>query len=363
MNIKLLIVMTGFYALTAYGEDATVSTPQASIVPPLNKANLPGASAATLHTAKALGRGINLGNMLDAPNEGDWGIRLEDDFFAKIKEAGFSTARLPVRWSNHADIKTPYLIDSTFANRVDAVVAQGLNTGLYVMLDMHHYRQLDGDALDASERKVDDAILEERFLAIWGQIATRYKDQSDKLVFEIYNEPHGRLTSEKWNNLAARAVAVIRKTNPTRPIVIGPVQWNSASELKNLRLPDDANLIATVHHYEPFTFTHQGTQWTLPPKPTGITCCSNEQKNQLINPLETAKQWSDAKHYPVFLGEFGTYNKADMASRVNFTRLMRDEAEKRTMSWAYWEFGASFGVYDPVAKLWRAELKNALLGK
>lgn len=363
MNIKTIILLiAGLYAIAACGGEAKVPPPQTSVPPQINNTTPPGASAAAMNIAKALGRGINFGNMLDAPNEGDWGIRLEDDFFAKTKEAGFTSVRLPVRWSNHADIKTPYLIDSTFASRVDALVAQGLGTGLYVILDMHHYRQLDGDALDAGERKVDDAILEERFLALWEQIASRHKDKSDKLVFEIYNEPHGRLSSDKWNDLAARAVDVIRKSNPTRSIIIGPVQWNSASELKNLRLPNDANLIATVHNYEPFTFTHQGAEWATPPMPTGITCCSAAQKNQLINPLDTAKLWSDANHYPVFLGEFGAYNKADMASRVIFTRLMRDEAEKRTMSWAYWEFGAGFGVYDPVAKVWRAELKNALLG-
>ena len=42
---------------------------------------------------------------------------------------------------------------------------------------------------------------------------------------------------------------------------------------------------------------------------------------------------------------------------------MRDETEKRNMSWAYWEFGAGFGIYDPVAKVWRTELKNALMSK
>jgi endoglucanase len=361
MKIKFLFIALMIGITSACGVSTIVSTSSINNTSPSSNTNAPGASAATEAISKALGRGVNFGNMLDAPNEGDWRIKIEDNYFTKTKEAGFNNVRLPVRWSNHAEVKAPYVIDPKFAARVDTVVNQGLATGLYLVLDMHHYRQLDGDALDAGDLKVDDAILEERFLAIWGQIASRYKDTSDKLVFEIYNEPHGRQTSEKWNEIAARAVKVIRKTNPTRPIVIGPVQWNSAKELKNLRMPDDANLIATVHNYEPFTFTHQGANWASPSMPTGVSCCSTEQKNQIIAPLETAKLWSEATHYPVYLGEFGAYNKADMNSRVNFSRLMRDETEKRNMSWAYWEMAAGFGVYDPVTKAWRTELINALL--
>jgi endoglucanase len=75
-----------------------------------------------------------------------------------------------------------------------------------------------------------------------------------------------------------------------------------------------------------------------------------------------AKAWSDARRYPIFLGEFGAYSKADMTSRVNFTRLVRDQAEARSISWSYWELAHGFGIYDPVAHLWRTPLKDALLG-
>src|SRR5262245_51928059 len=52
---------------------------------------------------KRLGRGINLGNALEAPKEGEWGVKLKAEYFKTIKDAGFATVRLPVRWSNHAD--------------------------------------------------------------------------------------------------------------------------------------------------------------------------------------------------------------------------------------------------------------------
>ena len=97
-------------------------------------------------------------------------------------------------------------------------------------------------------------------------------------------------------------------------------------------------------------------------RPTGVRCCDARQRAAAIAPLAAAKVWSDATRYPIFLGEFGAYNKADMSSRVAFTRLMRDQSEARGIPWSYWELAAGFGVYDPVAHAWRAPLKDALLG-
>src|SRR3712207_5003553 len=83
--------------------------------------------AAAAHAAnKRLGRGINLGNALEAPNEGEWGVTLKADYFKRIKEAGFDTVRLPVKWSAHAAAAPPYAIDERFAERVDWAVDQAL---------------------------------------------------------------------------------------------------------------------------------------------------------------------------------------------------------------------------------------------
>src|ERR1700681_3953301 len=54
------------------------------------------------HYNRLLGRGINLGNALDAPQEGAWGVTLEADYFRLIQEAGFNSVRIPIRWSAHA---------------------------------------------------------------------------------------------------------------------------------------------------------------------------------------------------------------------------------------------------------------------
>lgn len=331
--------------------------------PPLPNDHPPGASRAAQSTAVALGRGVNFGDMLDPPHEGDWGLTLRDEFIDVTAQAGFASVRLPVRWSNHAAATAPFAIDPAFLSRVDAVVSKLLAKGLYVVLDMHHYRQLDGDALDSGEFAVENGIIDVRFLIIWQQIAARFRGKSDHLLFELYNEPHGRLTSMKWNELAARALNVVRKIDPTRLVVIGPTNWNAADALSSLRVPNDAQLIVTIHNYEPFDFTHQGAEWVHPVLPTGVRCCTTDQQAAAVAPLAAAKAWSDTAHYPVFLGEFGAYEKADMLSRVQFTRLVRDAAEARGIRWIYWELAAGFGVYNPVTHTWRVPLKVALLGK
>jgi len=63
----------------------------------------------------------------------------------------------------------------------------------------------------------------------------------------------------------------------------------------------------------------------------------------------------------VLLGEFGAYSTAELASRVRWTNFVRQAAEQRGFAWAYWEFAAGFGVYDPVKLQWRQGLLNALI--
>jgi endoglucanase len=322
----------------------------------------PGASASATAAATAIGRGVNFGNMLEAPTEGAWGLTVTDDFIDKATAAGFKSVRLPVRWSNHAGTGAPFTIDAAFMARVASVVDKLLAKGVVVVLDMHHYRQLDGDPVDAGESPVAGNLVDVRFVMLWDQVATYFQGRGPRLVFELYNEPHGRMNGEPWNVLAARALRVVRRTNPDRIVVIGPTSWNSAGDLRLLKMPNDANLIATVHNYNPFQFTHQGAEWVTPVMPTGVTCCSAAQEAEMTAPLDVAKTWSAATRYPVFVGEFGAYSKADSTSRFDFDRKMRQAMETRGMSWDYWEFASGFGVYDPTTLTFRQGLLNSLLG-
>jgi endoglucanase len=301
-----------------------------------------------------------MGNMLDAPREGDWGVKLEPEFVDKAAGA-FATVRLPVRWSNHAAPTADATIDEAFARRVDQVVDAFLAKGVYVILDVHHYTQISGDAQHGpNEFKVDPAVMDQRLVNLWKQIAARYKDRSPKLLFELLNEPHGRLNGDAWNRLAAQTLSVVRATNPTRIVLIGPGEWNGIPELPKLKLPRDRNIIVSIHNYDPMSFTHQGVEW-MPQFPVGATCCDAKQRQQIADSLEAARRWSDANGYPVHLGEFGAYEKGDMASRANYTRIVRDEAERRGIGWAYWEFASSFGVYSPKTGTWVEPIRKALL--
>lgn len=71
--------------------------------------------------------------------------------------------------------------------------------------------------------------------------------------------------------------------------------------------------------------------------------------------------WGVKHRRPVFVGEFGTYHLADIESRARWTRFVVDEASKCKMGWAYWEFCAGFGAYDPQQNEWIEPIKKALL--
>lgn len=321
-----------------------------------------GADPAVFQQVLGLGRGINFGNIFDAPREGDWGLRADDRFVDLVGEGGFSrSVRLPVRWSNHASPDAAARIDPVFFARVERTVDRLLARGASVLLNIHHYRQLDGDPLDPGEFAVDPAVVDQRFLALWQQIAERFANRGPALMFEIYNEPHGRL-EPLWNDLLSRALRVIRHRNPQRVAVVGPTEWNSANALPRLVLPPDRFVALTVHHYEPFEFTHQGADWVQPMKPLGTTCCSAQQQHLMLRLLDLAVADAQRRRRPMLVGEFGAYSKAPLASRVAYLRLMRSAMEARQLPWMYWELASGFGIYDPAAQRMRTELFDALFG-
>ncbi|MFZ6026901.1 MAG: glycoside hydrolase family 5 protein [Chloroflexota bacterium] len=305
--------------------------------------------------AYRLGRGVNLGNALEAPREGEWGVTLKEEYFQVIAEAGFDSVRVPIRFSEHADSQPPYTIDPELFARIDWVLENAQKNNLVAVVDMHHY-------LEVME---DPAGHHERFIALWQQIAERYQDMpTDEVYFELLNEPNGSLYGETWNQLVADTLAVVRQTNPDRPIVIDPGGWASAAQLALLALPeDDRNLIVTFHYYLPFQFTHQGAEWVDNSDPwLGKTWEGNTMDRRLMNTdFMQAADWGKQNNRPIYLGEFGAYQKADLDSRVRWTDAVARLAEQYGYPWAYWEFCAGFGVYDPAAEAWREPLLVALL--
>lgn len=325
-------------------------------VPVTPTVTAPTAAPAALDPAvvnQQLGRGVNLGNALEANYEGEWGMTLDESYFRLIAEAGFTSVRIPIRWSAHAATEAPYTIEPEFLARVDWAIEQALANDLFVIINMHHYEEI----------MQEPAAHEARFIGIWEQLAAHYQDQPAQLLFELLNEPNTNLLALRWNRLLAAAITTIRATNPTRILVVGPTGWNNLNDLANLELPDDQQLIVTFHCYEPFRFTHQGAEWVQGTEAwLGTTWEGTAQETrQLTALLDKAAAWSEKHGRPLFMGEFGAYSKADMASRARWTAFMARAAEERGFSWAYWEFGSGFGVYDRSKGAWNAELLQALL--
>lgn len=339
---------------------ATPVPPSATLVPTSTLIPLPTRAAsptpvgqAIFERAYRIGRAVNLGNALEAPNEGEWGVTLQADYFSLIKNAGFTAVRIPVRFSAHALAEAPYTLDDKFLARVDWAVNNALEQGLVAIVDMHHY-------LEIFEKPEENRA---RFIAIWQQLAEHYQGYSQDLYFELLNEPNGQLTTELWSQLATDTLKVVRQTNPTRPVIIGPGSWNSATQLQYLVLPDDPNIIVTFHYYSPFQFTHQGAEWAAGSEAwLGTTWDGLDWERRIIRQdFLVAADWGKQHNRPVFLGEFGAYSKADMASRALWTDAVARTAEELGITWAYWEFCSGFGVYDPVAKVWREPLLKALI--
>jgi endoglucanase len=299
-----------------------------------------------------LGRGINFGNALDALGDGPE-LSLDERYFDVVAAAGFETVRLPVRWSAHAEAAPPYAIEPAFFERVDAGVAAALDRGLRVVVDVHHYHELCA---------APDAHLP-RFLALWRQIASRYAGHSGRLCFELLNEPRDHLTAARWNAVLAEALAVVREADPERTVIIGPAGMNSPEVLPALAVPDDDHLIATIHYYAPFEFTHQGAGWVEGAERwLGRAWGDAADENAVRDDLAKVAAWGRDQRLPVFIGEFGAFSGADMFSRARWTAFVRAEAERLGMSWAYWEFGTDFGACDPEVAAWREPLRRALLG-
>ena len=324
--------------------------------PPLpDYATLGETSLSSLH-------GVNLGNMLEAPTEGAWGVSVHEKYFSIIKQAGFKIIRVPIRWAAHVEEDKNPVIDSAFFSRIDWVVAQAERNGLVAILDYHNDDELmkNPDLVTS-----DPESPANRFIHLWKQIAIHYKDAPPSIFFELLNEPNGKMDAPHWNTLLAKTLAVVRATNPTRTIVIGPAHWNNYRDLPKLVLPDhDPNLLVTIHYYEPMSFTHQGASWIDgSAKWLGNKWGTDAEKQTVTHDFDQAAAWGQAHHRPIYLGEFGAFSRGDMDSRARWISFVARTAEAHGFPWTYWEFCSGFGAYDPKAQAWREPLLKALLPK
>lgn len=298
---------------------------------------------------KAMARGVNIlgyDPIWTEPSK----ARFRLDHLARIKKGGFDTVRLNLHAFERMDAE--YRLDPAWLALLDKVVAAARAQKLTVILDEHNYNYCAEHADGCKPR----------LMAFWRQIGQRYKDADDGVVFEILNEPNGQLDEGVWNKWLVEALAVIRQTNPTRNVIIGPAAWNNIERLDSLELPKaDRHIIATVHYYYPMEFTHQGAPWSPNYRKIGITWGTPAERLRMKDHFALVQRWSKTQDRPILLGEFGAYDKGDMASRAAYTAAAAREAEALGWAWTYWQFDGDFIVFDMKTDDWVKPIHDALI--
>ena len=329
-------------------------------------------------------KGINLGNRLDAPNEGDWGGVIQAEDFPFIARRGFDHVRIPIRFSGHASAASPYTIDAAFFSRVDTVLNQAAAANLAVVVDMHHYDDLAANV----------AAHRDRFVALWTQIAARYQSRPDTVAFELLNEPYSQLDTT-WNDVMLPAIRAIRATNPRRLLIVDAVFWADPTKLSTLTLPDDANIMASIHLYEPKLFSFQGQDWMGPAYLTTGVIFPGPPATA-INPVQAAKdaawanQWfidyntkpaatnpsgpatvaaqialitayRQSQGRAVYNGEWGPQDGGALDSRARLVTAVRQQCESAGVGWAIWEDPTNMSLFDSRAGTWLTAIIDALL--
>jgi endoglucanase len=300
---------------------------------------------------RRLGRGVNI-----IGYDPIWRSREQAHFQAKhfrlLKEAGFESVRVNLHAFVHMDQAAGWTLRPQWFETLDWATTNATAHGLQVILDLHEYNRMGEDPEGHKAR----------FLGFWKQVSAHCKDAPNSVLFEILNEPNKRLNPALWNQYFHEALAIIRETNPTRSVIVGPAFWNSVDHLHELELPTaDQHLIVTVHYYKPMQFTHQGAAWAGQTDKTGVVWGSDAERKAVQDDFAKVTAWAKEHGRPVFLGEFGAYDKAPMDSRTRYIDCVARDAEASGWSWAYWQFDSDFILWDMKGEHWVEPILHALI--
>lgn len=249
-----------------------------------------------LEATRLMGNGINLGNTLEACDnnvgiktntplsyETHWGQpKTTQAMIDGMKAAGFDTIRIPVAWMTNAThlYEGDYTIDADYMDRVEEVVRYARKAGMYVIINDHW----DGGwyGMFGSESAETRALAMEAYKGMWQQIAERFRDYSDYLIFESANEELGGrfdensplycsdsvvtyLTDDErytlTNEINQTFVDVVRATggnNATRFLLIAGYSTDIDKTCDDrFQMPKDtvdSKLMVSVHYYDPWSY-------------------------------------------------------------------------------------------------------------
>ena len=296
-----------------------------------------------------MGPGWNLANTLDSfmagspaglESETSWGNPVTTQaVLDTVKAAGFTCLRVPTTWWNH--LRADGSIDPAWMDRVQEIVDYGYGIGMYVILNMHHDDDYGGYIPDRAHEEQVTA----QYTRIWAEIAGRFKDYDERLLFEAFNEPRAPGTLLEWaggtwsqrkvvNRLNAAFVETVRASgggNAARWLMLPTYAASrEAVTLWAMELPDDDRLIVSIHAYYPFDFAMSNPE---------ATAYGAKERKALDKMLGRIYDRFVKKGVPVYLGEFGAMDKGNTDDRVRYAADYVSLAARYGMRCAWWDNG------------------------
>lgn len=331
---------------------------------------------------KNMGAGYNIGNTFDSTGtwlpygssvkafETAWGNpQITEKLIKAIAEQGIGAIRLPVTWGLNADSNGN--IRKEWLDRVEEVVGWILDNGMYCIVNIHHDTGTNG-WIHASKSSYDK--YKNRFENIWKQVAGRFKDYGEKLIFECMNET---LNDENdWNATDKTSAEYIKKyqqifvnavrgtggNNAERNLVVSTYAASSNPTIINaFSLPDDTtenHLIMEVHNYDPQGFTWTNAPWTT----TRTTWGTEQDKKDIDNFMEMLAKKAEKLGVPAIVGEFGSENKNNDSERAEHAGYFVKAASKKGIRCFYWDDGGNYILINrSTAEVIRPSIMKALV--
>ena len=324
--------------------------------------------------------GWNLGNTLDAHGAGNnlsaetyWGNpKTSQEMIDAIAAQGFNAIRIPVTFAEHVGKAPDYVINEKWLDRVQEVVDYAVNDGLYVMIDTHH---------EPDFWMIPDTDHEEKNIAeltaIWKQVAERFKDYDEKLIFEGMNEPRVKGSAGEWSggddmsrkvvdHMNQAFVDAVRSTggnNATRLLVICPYGNNPTyNAIKDMAIPEDNYIAVAIHMYTPYYFTFAGTDSSF------YDTWDGSEKGSIANTLKQVKNYLTNKDVPVVVTEFGAVNKGNSEEIIKWAADYLGIMNKYDIRCFWWDNGCyntngeNFGLLNRKELTWYDQaLADALI--
>lgn len=315
---------------------------------------------------QSLGVGWNLGNTFDAFKSGwnqnademtvetSWGVPLtQEAIFDALKAAGFSTVRIPVSWHDHVSGED-HVISERWLARVQQVVDWALARDLYVILNIHH----DEDQFLPTSAHYEESA--HYISCIWQQLAERFRDYDEHLIFNSMNEPRVIGSAHEWfidhadpdcidaidciNRLNQLFVDTVRASgggNATRWLLTPGYDASPEGALdEGFLLPQDPaeRVIVSVHAYRPYPFALQVN---------GIsTFGTTQQKMDIVQFMNQLYDRYIAQGIPVMIDEFGALNKENLQDRIDWAAFYVATASARNLPCVWWDNGAFKGTSE-----------------